>query len=169
MKYILRYDKMKYMRNQFIIAGSFLWWGITFIVAGALLWWGITVLQLSWAGIFTIAIGVVILSIPIVARANRSKLRGVVLQEFQTSPDASIKDVGMRTGISRRDVQAIILDLKASGQFIGKFSTKTGQFKHIPIQKEPVSSEEGRKYCQYCGTPISKESAQYCAYCGAKT
>ena len=159
---------MKYIRNQFIIGCSFLWWGITFIVVGALLWWGITVLQWSWTGIFTIAIGVVILSIPIVAIANRSKLRRVVLQEFQTTPDASIEDVSMRTGISRRDVQAIILDLKASGQLIGKFSTKTGQIKQVSIQKEPVSSEEERKYCHYCGTPISKESAQYCAYCGAK-
>ncbi len=115
-----------------------------------------------------IGIGVIILSSQIVAIANRSKLRRVVLQEFQTNPDASIEDVSMRTGISRKDVQAIILDLKASGQLIGKFSTKTGQIKHVSIQKELVSSEEGRKYCHYCGTPISKESAQYCAYCGAK-
>lgn len=160
---------MKYMRNQFIIAGSFLWWGITFIVAGALLWWGITVLQWSWSGFIVIAIGVVILCSQFVAIANRSKLRRVVLQEFQTSPDASIEDVGMRTGISRRDVQAIILDLKASGQFIGKFSTKTGQLKHVSIQKELVSPKERSEYCHNCGTPISKESAQYCAYCGAKT
>ena len=160
---------MKYIRNQFIIAGSFLWWGITFIVAGALMWWGITVLQWSWSGILVIAIGVLILSSQIVAIANRSKLRRVVLQEFQTTPDASIEDVSMRTGISRNDVRAIILDLKASGQLIGKFSTKTGQIKHVSIQKEPVSSEERSKYCHNCGTPISKESTQYCAYCGAKT
>ncbi len=159
---------MKYIRNQFIIAGSFLWWGITFIITGALLWWGITLLQWSWSGFLVIGIGVIILSSQIVAIANRSKLRRVVLQEFQTNPDASIEDVSMRTGISRKDVQAIILDLKASGQLIGKFSTKTGQIKHVSIQKELVSSEEGRKYCHYCGTPISKESAQYCAYCGAK-
>ena len=160
---------MKYIRNQFIIAGSFLWWGITFIVAGALLWWGVTVLQWSWSGFLVIGIGVAILSSQIVAVANRSKLRRVVLQEFQTIPDASTEDVSMRTGISRKDVRAIILDLKASGQFIGKFSTKTGQIKHVSIQKEPVSSEERGKYCYNCGTPISKESAQYCAYCGAKT
>ena len=160
---------MNYKRNQFIIAGSFLWWGFTFIIAGALLWWGITVLQWSWSGFLVIAIGVVILSSQIVAIANRSKLRRVVLQEFQTSPDASIEDVSMRTGISRKDVRAIILDLKASGQFIGKFSTKTGQIKHVSIQKEAVSSEGGDKYCHNCGTPIGKESAQFCAYCGAKT
>jgi len=159
---------MKYMRNQFIIAGSFLWWGITLIATGALLWWGITVLQWSWSGFLVIAIGVVILSSQIVAITNRSKLRRVVLQEFQTTPDISIEDVSMSTGISRNDVRAIVLDLKASGQFIGKFSTKTGQIKHVSIQKEPVSSGEKNEYCHNCGTPIGKELDQYCAYCGAK-
>ncbi|MFX0042898.1 MAG: hypothetical protein ACFE8L_08300 [Candidatus Hodarchaeota archaeon] len=159
---------MKYIRNQFIIAGSFMWWGITFIITGTLLWWGITVLQWSWSGIFVIGIGVVILASQIVAIANRSKLRRVVLQEFQTTPDTSIEDVSMRTGISIKDVRAIVLDLKASGQFIGKFSTKTGQLEQVLTQKEPDNSEESGKYCHYCGTPIIKETAQYCAYCGAK-
>lgn len=159
---------MKYIKNQFIIAGSFLWWGIIFIITGVLLWWGITVLQWSWTGFFVIGVGIVILSSQIIAIVNRSKLRRVVLQEFQTTPDASIEDVSMRTGISRKDVQTIILDLKASGQLIGKFSTKTGQIKLVSIQKEPVDREEIRKYCPNCGTPISKESTLYCAYCGAK-
>ncbi len=91
------------------------------------------------------------------------------MQEFHTSPDVSIEDVSMSTGISRKDVQAIILDLKSSGQFIGKFSTKTGQIKHVSVQTEPGSSEEKSKFCHNCGTPIGKESDQYCAYCGAKT
>jgi hypothetical protein len=159
---------MKYIRNQFIIAGSFIWWGITLIAAGALLWWGITVLQWSWSGILVIALGVIILSSQIVAIANRSKLRRVVLQEFQTTPNASIEDVSMRSGISIKDVRAIILDLKSSGQFTGRFSTKTGQIKHLSIQKDPVSTEERDIYCHNCGTPISKESDLYCAYCGAK-
>ena len=159
---------MKYIRNQFVRAGSLMWWGFIVITTVAALWWGITVLQWSWAGIFTIAFGVTILSSLIVAIANRSKLRRLILQEFQTSPVASIEDVSMRTGISRKDVQAIILDLKASGQFFGKFSTKTGQIKHVSIQ-EPVSSVERDKYCDNCGTYIGKESAQYCPYCGAKT
>ena len=93
----------------------------------------------------------------------------VILQEFQTSPDVSIGDVSMSTGISRKDVQAIILDLKASGKFVGKFSTKTGQIKHVSVQTEPASSEEKSGYCHNCGTSIGKESDQYCAYCGAKT
>ena len=160
---------MKYIRNQFIRAGSVMWWSFIFITGGAALWWGITVLQWSWGGIFTIAIGVAILSSLIVAIANRSKLRRVVLQEFQTTPETAIEDVSMRTGISIKDVRAIVLDLKASGQFIGEFSTKTGQLEQVLIQKEPVNAEESSKYCHNCGTPISKESAQYCAYCGAKT
>ncbi|MFW9943304.1 MAG: hypothetical protein ACFFFT_19875 [Candidatus Thorarchaeota archaeon] len=157
---------MKYVRNQFIITGSFLWWGITIIATAALLWWGITVLQWSWSGFLVIGIGAIILISQIVALTSRNKLRRVVLQEFQTNSNASIEDVSMRTGITRRDIQAIILDLKASGQFIGKFSTKTGQ---IELQNEASSTEEKSKYCKNCGTPIGKESALYCAYCGAKT
>jgi hypothetical protein len=157
---------MKYVRNQFIIAGSFLWWGISLIATATLVWWGVTVLQWSWSGFLVIGIGVLILISQLIALTSRNKLRRVVLQEFKTSPNASIEDVSMRTGISRRDVQAIVLDLKASGQFMGKFSTKTGQLK---LQNEATSIEEKSKYCQNCGTQIGKESAQYCAYCGAKT
>ena len=119
-------------------------------------------------GLYCDGIGAAILSSQIVAIANRSKLRRVVLQEFQTNSDASIEDISRSTGISRKDVQSIILDLKASGQLIGKFSTKTGQIKHVSIQNEPANVEERSKYCYNCGTPISKESAQFCAYCGAK-
>jgi len=157
---------MKYEKNQYNDSVSI----CTFIIAGAFLWWGISSLieKVWWWGFIAIGIGAAILSSQIVAINNRSKLRRVVLQEFQTNPDASIEDVSMRTGISRKDVQSIVLDLKASGQLIGKFSTKTGQIKHVLIQKEPVSSEERGKYCYNCGTPLSKESAQYCAYCGAK-
>jgi len=157
---------MKYEKNQYNDSVSI----CTFIIAGAFLWWGISSLieKVWWWGFIAIGIGAAILSSQIVAINNRSKLRRVVLQEFQTNPDASIEDVSMRTGISRKDVQSIILDLKASGQLIGKFSTKTGQIKHLIIPEEPVSSEERGKYCYNCGTPLSKESAQYCAYCGAK-
>ena len=157
---------MKYEKNQYNDSVSI----CTFIIAGAFLWWGISSLidKVWWWGFIAIGIGAAILSSQIVAINNRSKLRRVVLQEFQTNPDASIEDVSMRTGISRKDVQSIVLDLKASGQLIGKFSTKTGQIKHLTIPEEPVSSEERGKYCYNCGTPISKESAQFCAYCGAK-
>ena len=158
---------MKYEKNQYVDSVSI----CTFIIAGAFLYWGITSFipwdKWSWWGFIAIGIGAAILSSQIVAINNRSKLRRIVLQDFQTNPDASIEDVSRSTGISRKDVQSIVLDLKASGQLIGKFSTKTGQIKHVSIPQESTSSEE-RKYCHNCGTPISKESAQYCAYCGAK-
>ena len=159
---------MKYEKNQYVDSVSI----CTFIIAGAFLWWGITSFipwdKWSWWGFIAIGIGAAILSSQIVAITNRSKLRRVVLQEFQTNPDSTIEDVSMRTGISRKDVRSIVLDLKASGQLVGKFSTKTGQIKHVSIPEESTSPEERGKYCSNCGTPISKESAQYCAYCGAK-
>ncbi len=159
---------MKYNKNQYSDSFSI----CTFIIAGAFFWWGITSFipwdRWSWWGFIAIGIGAAILSSQIVAIANRSKLRNVVLQEFQTNPEASIEDVSMSTGITEKDVQAVVLDLKASGQLVGKFSTKTGQIKHVTIPEEPLSTEERGKYCYNCGTPISKESAQYCAYCGAK-
>jgi hypothetical protein len=143
-----------------------MWWGFIFITGGAALFWGIITLQWSWAGIFTIIFGATIISSLIVAVANRRKLKRVVLHEFQTIPDASIEEISMKTGISRRDVQAIVLDLKSSGQLIVRFSTKTGHIKDTSFQN--TSSEIETKYCHSCGTPISKESDQYCAYCGAK-
>jgi len=159
---------MKYEKNQYNDSVSI----CTFIISGAFFWWGITRFipwdKWSWLGFIAIGIGAAILSSQIVAINNRNKLRRIVLQEFQTNPDASIEDVSRSTGISRKDVQSIVLDLKASGQLIGKFSTKTGQIKHVSIPKDSVSSEERGKYCYNCGTPISKESAQFCAYCGAK-
>ena len=157
---------MKYEKNQYNESVSI----CTFIIAGGFLWWGISSLidKVWWWAFISIGIGVAILTSQIVLIANKNKLRNVVLQEFQANPDASIEDVSRSTGISIRDVRAIVLDLKASGQLIGKFSTKTGQIKHISIQNESPSVEERRKYCYNCGTHISKESALYCAYCGAK-
>jgi hypothetical protein len=157
---------MRYIRNQFVRSGSFMWWIFIFLIAGTFLWWGIFVLQWSWTGIFPIFIGISILFRLIIATSNRSKIRNIVLDEFGTRPEASIKDISMRTGISRRDVRAIILDLKASGHFIGKFSTKTGQ-NHLLIQSSDNSIEEFSKYCHNCGAQ-NKESAQYCSYCGTR-
>ena len=90
------------------------------------------------------------------------------MHEFEVNPESSIKDVKIATGISRRDVRAIILDLKSSGQFIGQFSTETGQIKYMASQEVQNSLEEKIKYCESCGTPVSEESDQYCSYCGAK-
>ncbi|UCC20567.1 MAG: zinc ribbon domain-containing protein [Promethearchaeota archaeon] len=158
---------MQYKRNQYsegfsicalIIAGAFLYWGIeSFIPLDAWSWWGF----------ISIGIGAAILASQIYAIANRSKLRNVVLAEFTQNPEATVEDVSRSTGISRKDINAIVLDLKASNQLIGKFNSETGQIKHMSIPEKEIISEERAKFCSNCGTPI-KEAAQYCAYCGAQ-
>jgi len=74
---------MKYEKNQYsesfsvctlIIAGAFLYWGIsTFVTEGFHPWWGY----------ISTAIGVAFVVPQILAIWNRSKLRNVVLAEFQ--------------------------------------------------------------------------------------
>ena len=159
---------MKYEKNQYVNNISV----CTFIIAGAFFWWGITsfipIDKWSWWGFISIGIGAAILSSQIVAINNRSKLRNIVLMEFQTNPDATVEEISKNTGISIKDLHAIILDLKASGQLIAKFSTTTGQVKNLTIPKQDVKPEQKPIYCPNCGTPVSKESAQYCAYCGTK-
>lgn len=159
---------MKYEKNQYsegfsicalIIAGAFLYWGITSLIP-----WD----NWSWWGFISTGIGIAILVSQIYAITNRSKLRNVVLTEFQENPEASIEEVARITGISRKDINAIILDLKASGQLRGKFNTTTGQIKHLSIPEKEAVSEEQAKYCGNCGTPITKDAAQYCSYCGAE-
>ena len=159
---------MKYKKNQYsegfsicalIIAGAFLYWGITTLIP-----WN----NWSWGGFILIGIGIAILVSQIFAITNRSKLRNVVLSEFQVNPEATVDDISTSTGISRKDIHAIILDLKASGQLVGKFNTTTGQIKHLSLPKTEETVEERAKYCPNCGTPITKETAQFCSYCGAK-
>ena len=162
---------MKYEKNQYsdgfsictlIIAGGFLWWGIdTFINWGKVDTW-------EWLGFVFTGIGIAILIGQIYALTNRSKLRNVVLSEFQENPEITVQDVSRTTGITTKDIHAIVLDLKASGQLRAKFSSETGQVKHLLPPKKEVTSGEQAKFCANCGTPITKESAQYCAYCGAK-
>ena len=158
---------MKYEKNQYsegfsicalIIAGAFFYWGINTFIP----WTG-----WSFWGFILIGIGTAILVGQIFAITNRSKLRNVVLSEFQVNPEATVDGISQRTGISRRDIHAIILDLKASGQLRGKFNTTTGQIKHLSIPKTQEVVEERAKYCPNCGTPITKEAAQFCSYCGA--
>ncbi len=159
---------MKYERNQYsegfsicalIIAGAFFLWGITSFTP-----WD----EWSWWGFISIGIGTAILVSQIYAITNRSKLRHVVLSELQENPEATIDDVSKSTGITRKDINAIVLDLKASGQLKAKFNTSTGQIKYLSIPEKEVISGEAAKYCSNCGTPITKDAAQYCAYCGAK-
>ncbi|MHA1931097.1 MAG: hypothetical protein ACW96X_01070 [Promethearchaeota archaeon] len=160
---------MKYEKNQYsegfsictlIIAGMFLWWGINGLINWGNGW--------EWWGFVSTGIGIAILVGQIVALTNRNKLRNVVLTEFQENPETTIEDVSKGTGITTKDIHAIVLDLKASGQLRAKFSSETGQVKHLLPPKKEVTSGEQAKFCANCGTPITKESAQYCAYCGAK-
>ncbi len=159
---------MHYERNEYhegfsicglIIAGAFLYWGFNNLYNWV--WW--------WTGFILIAIGISIISSQIYKLTNRSKLRNVVKQEFEQNSNASIEEIARKTGITIKDVRAIVLDLKARGELRGKFSTKTGEAKHVEVttSNQPEPHEKGN-YCANCGTPIKNESALYCAYCGAK-
>ena len=163
---------MHYERNEYkegfsicalIIAGIFLWWGFNIILDGMANWYW-------FFGFFWILIGLSIMSNQIYKLTNRSKLRNVVKQEFEQNPNISIELIAGNTGITVKDARAIVLDLKARGELRGKFSTKTGEAKHVEITTPNQSpSEEPGKYCANCGTPVKSEgNAVYCAYCGAK-
>jgi len=184
---------MKYKRNQYsegfsvcslIIGGIFLYWGLNHFFTRRVLdpsWW-----IFNWWGLILLLIGLSIIGSQIANLFNRSKLRRVVKQEFLQNPNASIDEISKNTGISTKDVRAIILDLKASGELRGRFSSTTGQMKYtevqqkgtpqpIPNQADTVASQQAEspekrkaKYCPNCGTPVNKENAAYCQYCGAK-
>jgi DNA-binding MarR family transcriptional regulator len=160
---------MHYERNEYnegfsicglIIAGAFLYWGFNNLINWGF-WW--------WSGFILIAIGISIISSQIYKLTNRSKLRTVVKQEFEQNPNASIEEIASNTGITIKDVRAIVLDLKSRGELRGKFSTKTGEAKYVEVTtSDKLEAQEKGNYCANCGTPIKKESAVYCAYCGAK-
>ena len=133
----------------------------------------------SWLGYMWLLIGIAIVGGQINALVNRSKLRNVVSHEFMVNPNISVEEISANTGISVKDIRAIILDLKADGRLRGKFSTSTGEAKSMevvqskPIQVEEVQGsepiiEEKNQFCPNCGTPVSRDSAVYCAYCGSK-
>ena len=163
---------MHYERNEYqegfsicalIIAGIFLWWGFNILLDDMANWWW-------FFGFFWILIGLSIMSSQIYKLTNRSKLRNVVKQEFEQNPTISIEMIASNTGITVKDARAIVLDLKARGELRGKFSTKTGEAKHVEVTApNQVTSEETGKYCANCGTPVKREgNAVYCAFCGAK-
>jgi len=160
---------MKYEKNQYsdgfsictlIIAGAFLWWGINGFIN-----WGDGG---EWWAFISTGIGIAILVGQIYALTNRSKLRNVVLAEFQENPEVTVEDVSRNTGITIKDIHGIVLDLKASGQLRAKFSSETGKVKTLLPPEQQSTSGDQAKFCANCGTPKTKESAQYCAYCGAK-
>jgi hypothetical protein len=170
---------MKYERNQYsegvsicalIIAGMFLYWGFNDLLIRPLT----ENAPISWWGLIWIAIGVSILISQIAAWTNRSKLRNTVLYEYQEYPNATIQEISANTGISFKDVQAIVLDLKANGLLKGKFSSATGQMTNVEVITKELKEEShpvaqpGVKYCPNCGTAKAKESAMFCSYCGSK-
>jgi len=165
---------MKYTRNQYtqgfsicalLIAGMFYYWGIDAFLNG---FWQFGV---NWMGFLWIGIGSVILASQVAALANRSKLKNVVLQEFEANPNISVEEISANTGISVKDIRAIVLDLKGDGRLRGKFSSKTGEAKEMEVvpkvEDKSVDQEQG-KFCPNCGTPIERETASFCAYCGSK-
>jgi len=159
---------MKYKRNQYsegisicslIIAGILIYWGINDIFVP--LWVGAGI---NWWGLVWFALGAAIIVGQLAAFANKSKLKNAVLYEYEANPEATIEKISQSTGITIKDVQAIVLDLKADGLFRGKFSSTTGQLTHA----ETTSSEGKVVYCPNCGTAKVKASAVYCSYCGTK-
>ena len=167
-------DNHKYKRNQytegvsvcsFIIAGILIYWGTNDIFVR--LWNG---LPINWWGLFWYAIAASIIGGQIYALTNRSKLRKTILYEYEENPEATIEQISQSTGITMKDVQAIVLDLKAEGLLRGKFSSTTGQMTHADIAKVSQGDvPEGKvAYCPNCGTAKVKESAVFCSYCGSK-
>ena len=157
---------MQYKRNQysegvsvcsFIIAGILIYWGTNDIFVP--LWAGSLI---NWWGLVWYAIAAAIIIGQLAAWANRSKLRNAVLYEYEGHPEATIEEISQKTGITIKDVQAIVLDLKADGLFRGKFSSITGQLTHAGVTEGKVA------YCPNCGTAKVKESAVFCSYCGTK-
>ncbi|MBD3194476.1 MAG: zinc-ribbon domain-containing protein, partial [Candidatus Lokiarchaeota archaeon] len=144
-------------------------------------WW-----LFNWWHLIFLFIGLAIIGSQIGNYLNRGKLRRVVKQEFIQNPNATVEEISSNTGITIKDVRAIILDLKASGQLRGQFSSSTGKMKYTqvqhkgvpisPIEREktadakPETTEEKRmpNYCPACGTPVSKEGSRFCQYCGNK-
>ena len=113
-----------------------------------------------------IAIGLSIIASQVAAVANKGRLRRTVKYEFESNPNASVDNISQSTGITKKDVQAIILDLKMRGELRGSFSSKTGELKAVPV--ESAAPEKAKPaFCPHCGTPIKKGEAKYCSVCGA--
>ena len=66
---------------------------------------------LYWIGYVWLGIGIAIVGSQITALVNRSKLRNVVSHEFTVNPNVSVEEISANTGISVKDIRAIILDL----------------------------------------------------------
>ena len=165
---------MKYKRNQYSEGVSV----CSFIIAGILIYWGTNDIfvnlyvgtQINWWGLVWYAIAAAIIIGQIAAWTNKSKLRNAVLYEYEEHPEATIGDISQNTGITIKDLQAIVLDLKADGSLRGKFSSTTEQMTHGEVIKKPQGevSEGEVVYCPNCGTAKVKGSAVFCSYCRTK-
>jgi len=149
----------------------FFYWGFNAFFENGFWRFGVDWISLLWIGI-----GSAILVSQIAALVNRSKLKNVILHEFEHNPNISVEEISNNTGVSVRDIRAIILDLKGTGKLRGQFSPQTGDAEEMQvskakeqpvIQKEPEKIEQG-KFCPFCGTPIKRIEAEYCAFCGSK-
>lgn len=174
MKHIVR--KMKDTRNQYFKSVSLAIITGMLLISGIVGYFGllIGVYLFGW-GLIPLVIGIGFLSRGIASRANRRKLKRAVLDEVTTNPDASVDEISRSIGIISNHVIKIMLDLKASGEILGKFSSSTRQTKQliIPAQTEmkfskEKPSEKKENHCPNCGTAVAKEPVEYCAYCGAK-
>ncbi|QEE15292.1 zinc ribbon domain-containing protein [Promethearchaeum syntrophicum] len=164
---------MKYEKNSYVEGISL----CSLIIAGAFLYWGFNDIGSSWWNLIQIAIGLSILVGQVRAFTNRPKLRNIVLNEFTRNPNISSEEISTNTGISRKDIKAIILDLKGSGHLRGTFSQTTGKMQSVEITRQPakeikeieIKPSEIQRFCKECGTEIDKsDEAQFCPYCGSK-
>ncbi|MHA1725429.1 MAG: hypothetical protein ACTSYC_00140 [Promethearchaeota archaeon] len=170
---------MKYEKNQYsegisicglIFAGAFIFWGINTLARPKASWLG-----LYWLGFLWLGLGLSILAREIRSVLNRGKLRKVVKTEFIQNPTSTVEEIVKNTGISEKDVKAIILDLKASGELVGIFSPETGKLEKtriLPARQEVIIEKkpgnENGKFCSNCGTPVIREGIIYCSYCGSR-
>ncbi|MHA1673692.1 MAG: zinc ribbon domain-containing protein [Promethearchaeota archaeon] len=173
---------MKYEKNQYTDGFSY----CSLLIAGAFIYWGINTLRgASWIGFLWLVIGFSIFSGQYYALANRGKLRNIVVSEFNKKPNVTVEEIEIETGISRRDIKAIIMDLKGSGKLRGTFSSQTGEMQMAAMSSanysestESISSEStaptpqeemgSKKFCNQCGTQIPEnEVAKFCPYCGS--
>jgi hypothetical protein len=139
------------------------------VIAGAFIYWGVnSLLESLWWGALLIFIGLSICSSQIYALMNRGKLRNIVQHEFEQNPSTTIEEITERTGFSKKDVKAIILDLKADGKLRGIFSARTGQMEMVTPSESESTPEitKGQLFCPNCGTRIDDREAKFCQYCG---
>lgn len=164
---------MKYKRDPYtkgwLIITTIVIIGLFFLLGINIFTTGLIQFQFSWLSILWFAIGCIILIRHLLVTANRSKLRKIVISEFEMNPNISVEEIRVKTGISMKEVSLIILDLKTNGKLRGNFLSDTGEAKSMQvITQEQQFIQETKGYCPYCGTPVSSKEALFCKYCGTK-